>query len=472
MPPFASTFEYLRRLVRSTSVPRRVLLSLAAASLPLALGACDHSTEGSDEPVPSARQSSETRAPEPGESAQTVALLADGAVVADGAHEAIPAPSDGDGTRWTLVQATDAETSFLDFQRGVVVEVAGTFHRIENNRLLASASLEPKAKVESWQGDVANLATEGRFPDDAWTVQIGHYDRSGASITLRKFKSNDNPEKSRWVAQRIKPPKVGYFGAGDNGRVLEADDAFMLRKGALGGYLVAGWDYEAGKIGFSRVSGGRGAPRDLDIPRKVLEEDDAYPVEFFEDGSGQIHVLASASGDERSLIFSSQRCPKSQTRCEAEVSEIEGRPDGNLGQVVTHERKLVTAALNDGWNERTWASHLMHYDGGKFSIEPAPAEGHVRHMVSAGAGGLWAVVETPKAGVDRKDARRGDGAQQLWHRDGEGSWSKVELPEGLSPGASDNVDIAVDESNQLWLAVNAEGRHALFTADATGSDLS
>jgi len=437
--------------------------------LVLAATACDHLSQASAEPYddPAANPDARTSSDADGEG-QTVAVLADGDVVHDGANQAVEGPA-GDGTRWTLVQATDAETSFLDFQRGVLIDVGGAFHRVADGRLLAHANAKPSADAKvPWDGP-GDLEVEGEFPADAWTVQISHYDRSGASITLRKFKDDDDPKKSSWVAQRIKPPSVGYFSA--DGRSLEADDAFMLRKGSLGGYLVAGFDYDEGKVGFSRVSGGRGAPRAIDVPKSMIEEDDAYPVDFFEDGSGQIHVLAFSYQKDHTVILSSQRCKKSQARCEGTPHDLESVPQGNFGQVVSRDQRSFTAGLNDGWNESTWASHLIHFDEGNWTTEPAPAKGHVRNLLAANDGGLWAVVEATEPGQAEDDRERGKGEQQLWHRTASGSWSKVSLPEGLTPNTAGGLDIAIDQADQLWLAVNANGRHGVFTSDASGSEI-
>ena len=121
--------------------------------------------------------------------------------------------------------------------------------------------------------------------------------------------------------------------------------------------------------------------------------------------------------------------------------------------------------------QSTWASHLLHFDGGEWANEKAPAEGHVRHMLAANDGGLWAVVELPQPGKAEDDQERGKGEQQLWHRSAAGRWTKVALPEGLAPNAAGGLDIAIDDTDQLWVALNANGRHALFTSDASGREI-
>ena len=75
-------------------------------------------------------------------------------------------------------------------------------------------------------------------------------------------------------------------------------------------------------------------------------------------------------------------------------------------------------------------------------MERAPGAGHVRQIVAAADGGLWAVVEA-KA--------KGEGDPQLWHRDRDGAWEEIELPGLMTPEGRTGLDIAMDDDDQLWL---------------------
>lgn len=402
--------------------------------------------------------------------AEPVVVLANaGEVVKDGPDattlqgKGAPEPAG----RWDLVQATDGPTALYDFERGVLVNVGGAHFTVSHGKLSrADAAGLPEDGGPIWaEADVQHV--EGSFPDDAWIAEISHYDRAGASLTLRKYVPEGEAKRSGWVAQRMKAPKVGYFDV--DGRQLEADDTFMLRKSGQAGYLVAGWD-EA-KIGFARIGGGRGAPRAMDIPPAFFGEHDAYPADFFQDATGRIHVLGHSYETEGTVVLTSARCKRSEPKCEGTLTSLPSAPHGNVAQVVARSDRAFTAAVNDSWMDEAWASHLIHHDGSAWAVELAPGKGHVRAMVAANDGGLWAVVESAKVEDGDADAKRGQGAAQLWHRDADGEWSLAELPSQLGPRGAEGLDVAVDERDQLWLAVNGEGRHALFVTPASDDSM-
>ena len=212
------------------------------------------------------------------------------------------------------------------------------------------------------------------------------------------------------------------------------------------------YDYDEERIIFRRLAGENFAPVDLAWD----EAEDGRVRELYETPSGRLLVFVEGK-DGQLEVVERPRCRQACTQERVVLSaEFEDKP---LGEYVARGEDLVSLGVRASWNADA-STQLLHRDAKGWSLEDMPVEqGELRRMVAGSEGALFAVFGFP-AGKDAED-------EQLWHRDGEGQWQALELPEALTAperaeGIALDLDLARVDEQQIWVAANAGEAHAVY----------
>lgn len=315
---------------------------------------------------------------------------------------------------WREAAAPSEPITFVNLSGGVLGQGnAGYYAMNDSGQLILRADIEkPTAPLI------------GYWPQNVWYIEIEveednpfvEKDRADTEkeIQIRLMRLRDG---SRWVPQ-------DYQG---EQRWQESGEDFRI--GNKGGLLVANAD----KV-FTRVAGGADDP--------LAGYYRGYLVEWVETGSGKIYTVSKDA--EQVLV---QRDCADQPCSDQNAIVLPFGTDWVFPLQVPRQRNSVSLAANVT-REGAETHHVLHYETGGWKLE----------SLRAAASGLW---PTKDGGLW---ARVGE---QLWHRDPEGGWRNIGLPERAS-----DVSVAMrDDQTELWIAATIDGKPAVFATHANAQEL-
>jgi len=328
---------------------------------------------------------------------------------------------------WARVASFDAPIDFAPLTTGVLLSAGDQTLTLEGGELV-----EAPAKA------LKHGPPQGAWPDNAWTTKTRVEERAGLYLRMSKWKGNN-----RWVAQPIKDVPNDLMWE-DDGRWYENYGEFWGHVGGRGGYLLAVYDWED-TITFRRLAGKNFAPIDWTWDD---ESNANAPLDVFEAPSGRLFVFSrdddgTMNVDERG--FCRQNCKVERH----ELAKLEPGAYPKASVALDDEHLAVGfAKLDSGPSTK----QLAIGGEGQWIVESAPVATKVFHAYTAGASGeLFAVVGF---------GERGDG-EQLWHRDREGEWTALALPEGVGEDGA-RFELARADADTLWVAVNDDEDHTIY----------
>ena len=365
---------------------------------------------------------------------------------------------------WTVAHEETGKTITLEtaLAGGLIARIDGAPHVWQDEGFVA------RPEIDSVSPRPLEHAPRivGYWPKNAWRVSEVTLDEkqlrrddlpeewaeNGLAPTRRRFYTYRGHNK--WVAQKV----GGLAGPDDytvedEGGVTEPELAepalwrVSPRRGIVVGKGVAPReDAPRPTMDFVRPGGG-GEPDSLLI-------EDGAPRAVFETRGGRLFVFLSRHG--RVVVQRSCSLDKDMETCAIERrAALPSETYGGSWKMThaAHRRRHgatfgLTATPTGGDGLRAFA---LHTAGAGFELEALPTGTTLHQLLAAGDGGLWAVVDA-----------------ELWHRAHDGGWSRVQLPERLSGGAS--LQIAVDRGDSWRLWVTTADAPVLFTTGASVMD--
>jgi hypothetical protein len=303
---------------------------------------------------------------------------------------------------WRTIPSPSEAVELVVLNAGVLGKSAGGFHQIVDGQLATITFEEPPTS------DVL-----GVWPDDAWFIEseIKKIDDEEKTM-IRLMKLRDG---KRWVPQAY---------AGEQKFVLE-DHTFRKSTRAKGGMLVTQADV------VERIAGNGDAP--------VIGSHRGRVVEYIETDSGKVYVI-SEDGDEIHVVID---C--ADDACVAEKGLKLPLTGWTFGRQATRDRHAASVLASAAGRE-----FVLHARPQGWALGEFPAgSGKPEAMWSTDDGGLWIQA-----------------ADELWHRDPDGTWRDVALPEGV---AEISVAVTTDQK-ELWIAGTLGGAPAAFATHANAQE--
>ena len=337
------------------------------------------------------------------ESGGTIAapVVAEARVVPVKKVEAAAAPAP-----WRTVATPSEPLTLQPLLGGVLAKSASGYHDVNHQ-----GALVLRKEIEATPHTIM-----GYWPKNAWHIEtrdkrVDVRDRSdsGDSQEIRLMRLRG---KRRWVPQQYEAEQRfddhGHdFAVGGNGGLLVE----------LGGYVT-------------RVAGQSPSPEMGTFRGEGLEA-------FFETKSGRLYTVRR-DGD---ALYVQRDC--TDEACVAlHAMKLPSGTQWSFGSSIRRRRHSLTAVAEVQVDAAKQA-HLLHYAAGGWRLE-ALAEAP-RGLWATKDGGLWVAV--------------GDA---LMHRDPEGQWRNVTLPEGASA-----VTAAMHgPANELWIAATVADKTVVFATHA------
>jgi hypothetical protein len=264
----------------------------------------------------------------------------------------------------------------------------------------------------------------GYWPDNVWYVEIRV--KSEFPPMVEDDRGEEDPNELRLMRLRDGSRWVPQEYQGEQRWEENGED---FRIGNKGGLLVAD---EHGT--FTRVAGGAEDPSAGTYR--------GYLVEWVETGSGKIYPISKDT--ERVLV---QRDCTDQACSDQNTITLPFGKAWVFPLQVPRQRNSVSLAATVT-HEGAEKHHVLHYETGGWKLESlrATASG----LWPTKDGGLWARV-----------------GEQLWHRDPDGGWRNIGLPERAT-----DVSVAMRaDQSELWIAATIDGKPVVFATAANVQEL-
>ncbi len=301
---------------------------------------------------------------------------------------------------WREVARPSEAVAFEPLIRGVLGKSAGGYHDMDD-----SGALVLRPEIEAPAAPVL-----GVWPDNAWFIEtrtrIEHGDRSMTQV--REIRLMRLRGKRRWVPQMY------------NGEQRFVDSGERFQVGGTGGLIVE----SVGSL--TRLADNAIDPEmGLDVGGEL--------VAFFETKSGRVYPVRSKDG----ALHVQRDC--ADLECVAkEAMRLPLGTQWSFTRPVTRQQHSISSVAEARTGDSVQA-HLLHYEAGGWKLESIA--GAPKGLWPAKDGGLWTIV-----------------GEQLLHRDPNGGWREVVLPEGAT-----SVSAAMrGDSSELWIAANIADETVVF----------
>lgn len=308
---------------------------------------------------------------------------------------------------WRTVATVDAPLKFEPLLGGVLGKSAAGYHDVDEN-----GALVLRSEIESTPHPIV-----GYWPKNAWHVEVRDKkvdvrDRSdgGGNREIRLMRLRG---KRRWVPQAYEFEQ----------RFLDEGHKFAV--GGKGGMLVE----LRGSV--ARVGGQSPPPEIGNVRGNSLKA-------LFETKSGRLYTVHK---DGEALYV--QRDCQDQACVAANSMKLPNGTKWAFGSSIRRRRHSLTAMADLQALDGTTQAHLLHYAAGGWKLE-ALAEAP-RGLWPTKDGGLWVAA--------------GD---ELLHRDPEGQWRSVGVPDGAT-----SVTAAMHgDAGELWIAATVGEKTVVYATHA------
>jgi hypothetical protein len=312
---------------------------------------------------------------------------------------------------WRELASPSEPLTFIYLAGGVLARSPSGYHDLaEDGSLVLRSEIEAPS-----QPDDPKLL--GTWPTDVWQLERKEYDllvdARGDEYFANSLQVSKLRDNHRWVVQSYKDEKKF--------RELE------VRKGWKGGLLVLEEDE------LVRLAG---AAAD---PQPGLFKGDRIST-FVETRSGELYTISTT--DDALYV---QRDCQDQACVDANAKLLPFGPNWSFAIQVPRQRHSVSLTATCGGDMSK--EFLLHYEKGGWKLETMPMA--ARGLWPSEDGGLWAML-----------------GSELWHRDPEGGWRNVALPEGAQ---SISAAMLLDHS-ELWIAAVIGEQPKLFATHANAQE--
>lgn len=307
---------------------------------------------------------------------------------------------------WRTAASPDQALALLDLQAGVLGLGAGGYYDIADD-----GQLRLRAEIEAPAGELL-----GVWPSDTWYIEQRTEtldDRADGEIReLRLMRLRGG---KRWVPQAFE------------GEQRFVDEGHDFRKANTGGLIAFHPEMDS----WTRVADNG------DDPEIGVYKGESM-LDFIETRARKYYVIS----EDTEHVYVQTDC--ADEACVADKTKM--LPLGtkwSFGRQATRQRHSATVVA-------TAASRkfLLHYESGGWKLEEFTS-GQADAMWATKDGGLWV----------RDD-------QQLMHRDPDGGWRKLALPEGLT-----GISAAITEDlGEVWVAGLVGGKPAVFATHANAQE--
>ena len=293
---------------------------------------------------------------------------------------------------WREVARPAEPLAFEPLTRGVLGKSASGYHDVDD-----SGALVQRPEIEAPAAPVI-----GVWPDNAWYVDVRTRTVKGDRTemeSLRELRLMRLRGKKRWVPQMY------------NDTQRFQDDGHGIQIGGTGGLLVE-WQGSVTRLADNAVDPVMG----LDIGGELAG--------LFETKSGKVYTVRRRDGE----LVVQRDCAD----LECVQREATPLPSGQLWRFtspVTRQQHSISTIAEVRVGEEASQSHLLHYEAGGWKLESMT--GTPEGLWPTKDGGLWTMV-----------------GAQLLHRDPNGDWREVVLPEGATAMSA----AMRGDFSELWIA--------------------
>ncbi len=341
---------------------------------------------------------------------------------------------------WERVLSFDRSVQVERFVAGMLVLVGGVPHEPGPDGALVARPEVDHRKVRLFTDSGAPLGT---WPGDAWRRGDDWGDGRGDSEVLY-FRLTAS---GRWVAQRLIDSNKAYENMFEG-----------LQWSPRGGLLLmpTRWSQDdelPDTFTFRRV--GSTAP----VPKPLVTAPGVTGIGVVETHDGTIYLITQPMEPEIFGIDIILHCDqKAVPGCERQGGVSLRSPGAqrgtyNLQYAAARQGSSFSAAVREFSRASAGSvGYLIHRERGGWTLEVLPGDLSVVHMLPVADGGLWLVL-----------ADNGE-KETLWHRSPLGKWVAVPLPGGADP--DDRVQIALRDPEHVWVSVDTDTQHAIFSARA------
>ncbi|KIG18637.1 hypothetical protein DB30_07652 [Enhygromyxa salina] len=340
-----------------------------------------------------------------GELAIEAVIEIDGPTTAPNTVPATPATPTPITLSWREVAEFPTPLEFVYIQTGVLARGANGYYDLDD-----SGQLRPRAGLELPTGELL-----GDWPQDAWLVTSTQQPITPGQPLSFEHELLQLDADRKWIPRDFRGQPRWIAGA------------HVVRKGSLGTVLVR----EGSRL--TRI-GGKDNPKTGPRMGKVI-------VDVVETrGGGLYNISERPNGIYVQINCDDRKCVDDNAK---------KLPHGSLWsfstQVVRQQNAVSVVATVD--RDGAVGQHLLHYERGNWKLESLlhPPTG----LWPADDGGLWVI-----------------GNGKLLHRDGQGVWYTVALPEGAG-----SISAAMlSDRSELWLAANVKGKGVVFATPASAAN--
>jgi len=305
---------------------------------------------------------------------------------------------------WREVARPSEAVAFEVLIRGVLGKSTGGYWDVsEQGQLVLRPEIQaPNAKII------------GTWPNNAWSIEtrvkIDPRDRADDGVTqVRLMRLRGN---RRWVPQEY------------NYEQRWEDDGQRIVMAAKGGILVE----HRGTI--ERVAGNAEAPEFGQTLGPNI-------VAFFETRKGRVYTVERVDDE----LLALRECEDLECADLSAVKFPSGARWAFTSPVPRQNNSIsAVATLHEDGGDK---AHVLHYEAGGWKLDALP--GAPMGLWPTKDGGLWTMV-----------------AGSLLHRDPDGAWRSVELPDGAS-----SVTAAMrGDFSELWIAATVGGSTVVYATHA------
>jgi hypothetical protein len=297
-----------------------------------------------------------------------------------------------------------SDLRFIHVASGIVARSSAGIHALDaDNRL----TLRPDLTLP--EGTLI-----GHWPDDVWSIETQSAPPTAeGQLQFEYHVLRLDPNQQQWIAQPY------------HGKDSWIGEPLAVRKGWQGGLLIR----DSSRL--TRVGSLKPAP---DIGMRMGK----LLLDTFEASSGQLYTVSQRPTG----VHVQGDCPN----LECVKRTAKKLPFGNewsFSMQVPRQRKSLTILARVDIDGAT--THcLLHFEIGGWKLETLDRA--TTGLWGNAEGGLWAQL--------------GDA---LWYRSPGGDWSDVDLPEG----AGEFTAALLEDSSELWVAVNVDGQARVYATAAS-----
>ena len=340
---------------------------------------------------------------------------------------------------WERVLSFDRSVQVERFVAGMLVIVGGVPHEPGPDGALVARPEVDHSKVRMFVDSGAPLGT---WPGDPWRRGDDWGDgRGNSEVSYFRLTAS-----GRWVAQRLIDSKKTYENMFEG-----------LQWSPLGGLLLVPtrWPQDdlADTFKFRRV--GSTAP----VPKPLVTAPGVIGIGVVEAHDGTIYLITLPMEPDKVGVDIFLHCDqKAVPGCERQGG-VSLRSPGtertmyDVQYAAARQGSSFSAAIREiFWTSNASVGYLIHRERGGWTLEVLPGDLTVVHMLPVSDGSLWLVL------ADNSEK------ETLWHRSPLGKWVAVPLPGGADP--DDRVQIALRDPDHVWVSVDTDTQHAIFSARA------